>query len=139
LGQALETVATLALMCDPRDLGQSLGDGEQELEEQNKKQSEARPAGREPVRIGKTFGRDARIGELDPTLFIFDAQPGGVGLSERIYELAPQLFTRAQQLMRQCPCEAGCPACVGPTENSPRKKLAIQLCASLGLGLRTQN
>lgn len=133
IGHALETVATLALMCDPRDIGQSLGDGEQELEAQERQGKNAgSPAGREPARIARSEGREARVGGLDPTLFLFDAQPGGVGLAERIYEIAPALFARVQELITRCPCETGCPACVGPTENTGRKKLALVLNQALG-------
>lgn len=138
-GHALETVATLALMCDPRDLGQSLGDGEQEDLAGENGRTLVVPAGREPTKLAKSAGRDARTGELDPTLFLFDAQAGGVGLAERIYEIAPLLFTRAQGLINLCPCTFGCPACVGPTEDSPRKELALKLCAALRLGLRIEN
>jgi DEAD/DEAH box helicase domain-containing protein len=73
------------------------------------------------------------VGEIDPTLFLFDAQPGGVGLSERIFEIAPTLFGRARDLIAKCPCSAGCPACVGPTEESPRKRLALDLIDAMGI------
>lgn len=108
LGQALETVASLALMCDPRDLNQSLGDGHES-----------------PAHEG------GAAGPLDPTLFLFDAQPGGVGLSERIYDRASELLARAGTLIERCPCESGCPACVGPAEGGPRKQLASQLLEEL--------
>lgn len=113
VGLALETIAALSLLCDPRDLGQTLGDGE----------NESAPAGRD-------FQAD-QVGNLNPTLFLFDAQPGGVGLAERIYERAPEFLGRARTLIASCPCEGGCPACVGPTEAGPRKKLAIELIDAL--------
>lgn len=124
LGHALETVASLSLMCDPRDLNQTLGDGEQG--------AGLIPAGREPLRIAEERGAPPRVAELDPTLFLFDAQPGGVGLAERIFELGPVLLARADALISRCPCEAGCPACVGPVENSPRKELCLDLIGALG-------
>ncbi len=121
LGHALETVASLMLMCDPRDLNQALGDGEQEFA----------PAGREPRAVSPS-PEDARIGGLDPTLFLFDAQPGGVGLAERIYERSGELLGRAHALIGGCPCEGGCPACVGPAESNPRKSLTLALIDMLG-------
>ncbi len=121
LGHALETVASLLLMCDPRDINQCLGDGEQDFA----------PAGREPRAVSAS-DEEARIGGLDPTLFLFDAQPGGVGLAERMYERSGELLGRARALIQGCPCVGGCPACVGPAENSPRKSLALALIELLG-------
>jgi DEAD/DEAH box helicase domain-containing protein len=126
LGHALETVASLLLMCDPRDIHQCLGDGEQETDGSRL----AQPAGREPRAVASAPA-SARIGQLDPTLFLFDAQPGGVGLAERIFERSAELMARARALIAGCPCEGGCPACVGPAEDSVRKQLALELVDQL--------
>lgn len=118
VGHALETVASLALMCDPRDIHQCLGDGAQDDGPQG-----ARPAGRDRVAD--------QVGKLDPTLFLFDAQPGGVGLAERIFERSAELLARADAHIRGCPCSGGCPACVGPTDEAPRKELSLALLRAL--------
>jgi DEAD/DEAH box helicase domain-containing protein len=122
LGAALETVSTLALMCDPRDIGQTLGDG-------------SAPPG--VAEQGLAPGRDpfsGRTGGFDPTVFLFDAHAGGVGLAPRIYERAGELLARAQILIEGCPCGAGCPACVGPTEaQGTRKRLSLRLLSALEL------
>jgi DEAD/DEAH box helicase domain-containing protein len=47
------------------------------------------------------------------TVFIYDKVPGGVGLSERLYEIHDHLLRAAQDHLRSCPCEDGCPSCVG--------------------------
>lgn len=49
-----------------------------------------------------------------PTLYLYDTYPGGVGLADRVYRQAEQVFAAAVQMIRDCGCEAGCPACVGP-------------------------
>lgn len=49
-----------------------------------------------------------------PTLFVYDNVPGGVGLSERLYDLLEDVLQAARQLGSSCACEAGCPSCVGP-------------------------
>ncbi|MEW6522111.1 MAG: DEAD/DEAH box helicase [Bacillota bacterium] len=49
-----------------------------------------------------------------PTVFLYDAYPGGVGLSERLYHLHYQLLEAARALLGGCRCADGCPACVGP-------------------------
>jgi DEAD/DEAH box helicase domain-containing protein len=115
IGAALELVAALALMCDPRDLGRTLGDGGD---------GERLPAGRAPL-CGRTGG-------FDPTLFLFDAVPGGVGLAPRIFELRDELLGRARRLIESCGCRGGCPACIGPAEApGARKPAALALFEAL--------
>ncbi|MEB2313484.1 MAG: DEAD/DEAH box helicase [Sorangiineae bacterium] len=114
LGAALETVSALALMIDPRDLNRTLGDGDGDAGG-----ASPRPAGRDPL--------GGRTGGFEPTVFLFDAMPGGVGLAERIYERAGELIGRARGLIGGCACASGCPACVGPEAEggAARKQLAL--------------
>ena len=49
-----------------------------------------------------------------PTLYLYDTCPGGVGLSEKLYGLTDTLLRHSQDALRACPCEKGCPSCVGP-------------------------
>lgn len=49
-----------------------------------------------------------------PTVFIYDNYPGGVGFSEKLYELHDEVFEMAERLIENCGCDAGCPSCVGP-------------------------
>ncbi len=48
------------------------------------------------------------------TLFIYDGYPGGIGLSEKLFEIHDQLLFSAKELIQNCTCENGCPSCVGP-------------------------
>ena len=50
-----------------------------------------------------------------PTILAFDNYAGGIGLSERIYGMRNLIFTDVYRMIRDCPCESGCPSCVGPT------------------------
>ncbi|MBX3216705.1 MAG: DEAD/DEAH box helicase [Labilithrix sp.] len=108
VGAALETVATLALMCDPRDLGVTLGDaGSASDSSAEPDADEAAPAVPRRVRGGPAPG-------YNPTLFLYEHTPGGIGLSERIFAQRDLLLARALRLVEGCPCVSGCPACVGP-------------------------
>ncbi len=49
-----------------------------------------------------------------PTIYIYDSYPGGVGFSDKLYELHSELFKTAREMIEKCGCEAGCPSCVGP-------------------------
>jgi DEAD/DEAH box helicase domain-containing protein len=111
VGLALETVATLALMCDPRDLGMSLGDADAD--------DDGAPGVPRRERGGPRPG-------YRPTLFLYEHVPGGTGLAERIWEQRDLLLERTRRMIETCPCPTGCPACVGPGEES-RKRLALAL------------
>jgi DEAD/DEAH box helicase domain-containing protein len=49
-----------------------------------------------------------------PTITIYDQAPGGLGFSEWLYDLHGGILDAARDLVQDCPCEDGCPACVGP-------------------------
>lgn len=85
LGNALRTVASLLLMCDPRDLGVALS---------------------EQV--------EGSLEAFEPNLYLYDMYPGGVGQSAPLYRLTNRLLAQTAELLAGCGCEAGCPSCVGP-------------------------
>jgi DEAD/DEAH box helicase domain-containing protein len=70
----------------------------------------------------------------EPTIYLYEAIPGGVGLSERLWQRHDELLEAAAALVTACPCDAGCPACTGPRlepQVSP-KALALRLLGELG-------
>ncbi|HEY1470608.1 MAG TPA: DEAD/DEAH box helicase [Candidatus Acidoferrum sp.] len=113
---ALETVATLLLMCDCRDLGIAIG--------------ERPPApGVEADEMTPVRMEDAASGNakefFEPNLYLFDAYPGGIGFSEPLFRAHDLLVQKTHELIRACPCEAGCPSCVGPAGDlAPKAKEA---------------
>jgi DEAD/DEAH box helicase domain-containing protein len=92
-GHALHTVAAVGLMIDPRDLGMTLGD----------RHGESEPPGKRGGAPG-----------FDPTVFLYDQVPAGIGLAPRMFEARSELLLRARALTTSCSCERGCPACIGP-------------------------
>ena len=82
MAHALRHVASLRLMCDPRDLGS----------------------------VAEVRSVMTRL----PTVTVYEVYPGGVGFSARMYELHRELLDDAAALVRECPCLAGCPSCIGP-------------------------
>jgi DEAD/DEAH box helicase domain-containing protein len=50
-----------------------------------------------------------------PTLFLYENQPGGVGMSRRLFEIHSNLMLAARELVSGCACPGGCPGCVGPS------------------------
>ncbi|MBU8871908.1 MAG: DEAD/DEAH box helicase [Gemmatimonadales bacterium] len=53
-----------------------------------------------------------------PTLYLYDAFPGGVGFARRIYDQFEEICESAHSHLASCPCPSGCPACVGPALES---------------------
>jgi len=82
MAHSLRHVASLRLMCDPRDLG--------------------------------SVAEVRSVSTQLPTVTIFEVYPGGVGFAARLYELHRELLDDAAALVRDCPCAAGCPSCIGP-------------------------
>ncbi|MCF6408175.1 DEAD/DEAH box helicase [Pseudalkalibacillus salsuginis] len=48
-----------------------------------------------------------------PTVFFYDRYPGGIGLSEYVYDHISEIMKEAELVIDRCPCEKGCPSCVG--------------------------
>ncbi len=57
---------------------------------------------------------NAEEGRYAPNIYLYDNYPGGIGLSEPLYQLHHRLLEQTEKLIAACACEAGCPSCVGP-------------------------
>jgi len=114
LAFAMKQIAQLLLMCDGRDLGLS-------------------------VNAGETTHEAAQ--DDTPRIFLYDAYPGGIGLSAPLWSMQSELLSSTSALITSCDCDTGCPMCVGPIgETGPlAKTVALRmlqhlLAASLGDG-----
>ncbi|MBP6932799.1 MAG: DUF1998 domain-containing protein, partial [Candidatus Methanofastidiosum sp.] len=47
-----------------------------------------------------------------PTVFIYDGFEGGIGLSEKAYELFNEIVGTSLELVEECNCSVGCPSCI---------------------------
>jgi DEAD/DEAH box helicase domain-containing protein len=56
--------------------------------------------------------------EQSPRIFIYDNYPGGIGFSAPLYRMHAELLDATRRLIADCPCESGCPGCVGPVGNT---------------------
>jgi DEAD/DEAH box helicase domain-containing protein len=100
-GRAIQAVAAVLLMVDPRDLGL--------VTQVRSPHSEA------------------------PTIYLYEAVPGGIGLSERLWQRHDELVVGAKALIEACGCDSGCPACTGPRLDPEvdGKALALRLLRAL--------
>lgn len=60
-----------------------------------------------------------------PTLFIYDSYPGGIGLSERMYDVLLPLLEQTTQHVELCPCPDGCPSCIGAQDSLGNSKKQV--------------
>jgi DEAD/DEAH box helicase domain-containing protein len=105
LAFAMRQVAQLLLMCDRHDIGISIDTGEQ-----------IDPASR---------GAPDLAADSSPRIFVYDNYPGGIGFSRPLYRMHDELLDATRRLIAQCPCDNGCPGCVGPVGNTgPLAKVA---------------
>ena len=113
---ALESVATLLLMCDCRDLGVAIGERPPDAAV-----ADALVAAPLDDPAGTIAAREF----FEPNLYLFDAYPGGIGFSEPLFRAHDLLLRKTRELIASCPCDAGCPSCVGPAGDlAPRAKEA---------------
>jgi DEAD/DEAH box helicase domain-containing protein len=114
LTHLLHSLAPIFLLCDIRDVGAWLGDGS-------------------PSQAGQVVTRETMRAQLlqgetfTPTIYLYDNQPGGIGLAERIFEVLPELLARGLDTLEACGCRSGCPSCVGPVNEVGRQAKPIAL------------
>lgn len=54
---------------------------------------------------------------------LYDKYQGGLGFSEKIFNLMPQVIENAIKMIKGCRCKTGCPACIGT--NNPDKAIVL--------------
>jgi DEAD/DEAH box helicase domain-containing protein len=113
LAYVLGNLAPLHLMCDRADLGAFVARGS---------------AIGAPAPVTSPAPRDvdfhaataplpppsSNAGRAAPRVYLYERIPAGLGFSALLYELHEPLLTAAFEVVRECGCARGCPACVGP-------------------------
>jgi DEAD/DEAH box helicase domain-containing protein len=122
---ALESVASLLLMCDRRDLGTAIG-------ERPPSPGVAPAEWEEPSEAAEVASGAREL--FEPNLYLYDAYPGGIGFSEPLFRAHDLLLAKTRELIAACPCENGCPSCVGPAgEHAERpKEVALAILDRFG-------
>ncbi len=64
--------------------------------------------------LGLHIDPESPLTEGNPAIVLYDHIPDGIGLSEAIFDLHYPLLKSAQDLIRGCQCDDGCPSCIGP-------------------------
>ncbi len=45
-------------------------------------------------------------------IFIYDAHPGGIGITEKGFDMVTELWQATLKAVEECPCAEGCPSCI---------------------------
>jgi DEAD/DEAH box helicase domain-containing protein len=89
----------------------------------------------DPRDLNSISDPNAPFEEYSPVILVHDTVPGGIGLSDSLYERFNLLIKKCYELVATCPCENGCPSCVGPaSENGEGGKPETLYLLSLILG-----
>ena len=125
---ALESMATLLLMCDRRDIGTAIGE---------RPPSPGLGVEWEEAPTPNLGGAKEEREFFEANLYLYDAYPGGIGFSEPLYDATEVLLARTHELIAACPCEKGCPSCVGAAgeRGEQAKEAALAILARLGVAL----
>jgi len=79
--------------------------------------------------LGVHTDPQSSLSEGKPTVILYDLIPAGIGFSERLFEIHDELLLRGYELVAECPCQDGCPSCIGPAgeqgEGGKPESLAI--------------
>jgi DEAD/DEAH box helicase domain-containing protein len=128
LGNALEAMAILLVMCDGRDLGVAVGENSRSQNDEG----EFRVSNFD-FRSSRAPSPEPRAPIFEPNVYLYDKYPGGIGLSEPLYRMSAALLENSRKLIESCPCEAGCPSCVGPAGEigEKGKEVALAILRSL--------
>jgi len=125
LSYLLHNVSPLFMMCDLHDVGVSVGDNST---------GESLPPRNLPKKIMAAEEQpEIAVEDFEPNIFIYDNYPGGIGLSPALFGLEVTLLEHGLETILACPCSAGCPSCVGPTNESGEqaKQVAIEILKSI--------
>ena len=123
LGYAFHSVAALHLMCDPHDLSRCVGDRGAKWFLRLSMGSKG---------IYSSFSASEKIPEekvdlFEPTLFLYDNYPGGMGFSHQLFDDTRMLLEKTMKLISRCECRYGCPSCVGPIKEVGEKSKEVAL------------
>lgn len=113
LAYVLHHVSPLFMMCDLHDVGVSIGDN---------MTGESVPPRNIPLKIMAYEEPPVFLEpDFEPNIFIYDNYPGGIGLSPALFELEKDLLKHCLKTINLCPCQEGCPSCVGPARETGKQ------------------
>jgi len=111
---ALQHICAIAVMSDVGDIRRAVGD-----KSANWQAAQNRSGRMAFYSFNNCTPVEVLLDELDkfqPTVFIYDRYPGGTGFSQTLWQSHNRLLSETLRLIKACPCQSGCPSCVGALE-----------------------
>ncbi|MCP4043835.1 MAG: DUF1998 domain-containing protein, partial [Gammaproteobacteria bacterium] len=105
---AMHFVAALLVMSEPKDLGRAVGNGDARWF------ATVGANGRGQIKDFKGESTELEGDRFQPTVFLYDNYPGGIGLSSPLFDLRSRIVQQSATMVEACNCAHGCPACIGP-------------------------
>jgi DEAD/DEAH box helicase domain-containing protein len=128
-------IAVFLSLAEPRDIGRAVGDGDPAGAWAAASATDGRA---EALTLdGAAFDLADAGRPFRPTLYLYDNFPGGIGIAAPLFDLRREVIERSIELVAQCACNHGCPACVGPvlagddTKRPSPKAVALKVLALL--------
>jgi len=112
----MRQISAVILMCAVQDIGVAIED--------NMTKSEINHS-----TINKISAREIPDTpyHFEPSIYIYDKYPNGIGFSEILYEKTEELLNQTLEVITNCNCQRGCPSCIGPpVRNEGNPKMAAQ-------------
>jgi DEAD/DEAH box helicase domain-containing protein len=130
---AMHHVAAMQMLSEPHDIGRAVGDGNARWF------ATVGSNGRGAMRNSEGEALNPfELQQFTPTLFLYDNYPGGIGITEPLFNRRQDMVGHAHRMVTECECEHGCPSCIGPILASDEirgyspKQAALTVLALLG-------
>ncbi|MCG8125206.1 MAG: helicase-related protein, partial [Candidatus Thiodiazotropha taylori] len=96
-GYAMHVIATMRMLSESRDIGRAIGDG------QDRWYASLENSGRGTLsdRSGQNIDPDS-LDQFTPTLFLYDNYPGGIGITNPLFEIRSRIVADARSLVESC-------------------------------------
>lgn len=116
MSYVLHHVASLSLMCEITDIDRAIGDKSAEWYVRSTGFERGVYSTNENGQQTEDLVDMESLQQFQPTIFIYDNYPGGVGFSPELFDEHDVLLQRSLEVIDSCDCKEGCPSCVGPTK-----------------------
>jgi len=133
ISRALHYVASIKIMCEINDIQHAIGDKSSNWFIKSAFNERSTYNERTVYTINlKNEIENIDLKDLDlfqPTIFIYDNYPGGIGFTPLLYDSHEELLKNTLKLISTCACPDGCPSCVGPKleVGEKSKQIAIEI------------
>jgi len=126
ISRAIHSIAILKIMGESHDLHRSVGDKSAEWFAMNTVTERGIYSAPDENNASVRLDPNS-LESFQPTVFLYDNYPGGMGFSSTLYRSCEDLLVDSWQLVKNCSCQDGCPSCTGPGAESGTNSKTVAL------------